>query len=140
MHVVDAGTLDAEAQIRAVRDVLAEIEASDIPELLVWNKADVAVPAELQRLVGEHPGSVAISAATGEGIDGLLAAIADRLRTLTQIVELVIPYDRGDVLAALHREGEVIVEVHDDSGTRVRARLPASLRSRLSHFLSLPPG
>jgi len=136
VHLVDASTPDAEAQMQAVHEVLDEIEAAGIPELLVWNKADIAVASEVARLTEDHPGSVFISATSGEGIKDLLGAIGDRLRALVPIVELLIPYDRGDVLAALHREGEVIVEVHDDSGTRVRARLPDALRSHLSGFIS----
>jgi len=136
VHLVDASTPDAEAQMQAVHEVLDEIEAAGIPELLVWNKADIAVASEVARLTEDHPGSVFISATSGEGIKDLLGAIGDRLRALVPIVELLIPYDRGDVLAALHREGEVIVEVHDDSGTRVRAHLPDALRSHLSGFIS----
>ena len=81
-------------------------------------------PTTLKLLLNAHPGSVAISAATGAGLPELLAAIGDRLRALARVSEFVVPYDRGDVLAALHRAGEVLVEVHGDDGTRVRARLP----------------
>ena len=134
--VVDASTFDAETQIEAVRAVLAEIEASDVPEMLVWNKADVAARTEAERLLYEHPGSVAISAATGDGVPGLLASVGDRLRALARIVELVVPYGRGDVLAALHRDGEVLVEVHNESGTRVRARLPDVVHARFAEFVT----
>ena len=65
-----------------------------------------------------------MSAVTGEGTEKLLETLADRLRALNAVVELSVPYERGDVLAALHREGEVLVEVHDEQATRVRARLP----------------
>ncbi len=64
----------------------------------------------------------------------LLTTIGDRLRALARVVELVVPYDRGDVLAALHRAGEVLVEMHDELGTRVRARLPASANGRFAEF------
>ena len=70
-----------------------------------------------------------LSAETGEGIDGLLEAVGDRLRELTHVVELVVPYDRGDVVAAVHRAGEVVSESHDDDATRLRARIrPEDLR------------
>ena len=133
VHVVDASSPDPDGQIAAVREVLEEIGAANVPELLVFNKIDVT--AEAKRLVEQHPGSVAISAATGEGTDALLDVLGDRLRAMSTIVELVVPYDRGDVLAALHRDGEVLVESHEDAGTRVRARLDDAARSRLAEFV-----
>jgi GTP-binding protein HflX len=78
--------------------------------------------------------AVAVSARTGEGIEELVTAIADRLRELATVVELLVPYDRGDVLAALHREGNVLVEVHGDDGMRIRARLGAAEASRFGEF------
>jgi GTPase len=134
-HVVDASSADAEDQIAAVHDVLEEIGAGAVPELVVVNKVDVADRVAVKTLLDAHPGSVGVSAATGEGVDGLLDAIGARLRALVPIVELEVPYDRGDVVAALHREGEVLVEVHDDSGTRVRARLPHVDVARFAEFV-----
>jgi GTP-binding protein HflX len=77
-----------------------------------------------------------VSARTGEGVDKLLAAVADRLRALAAVVELVVPYDRGDVLAALHRDGEVLIEVHDNAGTRVRARIDDIDLGRFREFIT----
>ena len=88
---------------------------------MAFNKADVS--DEGKRLAAEHPGSVLISAVTGAGVDELLTAVGDRLRAGANVVELVVPFHRGDVVAALHREGEVLVEQHEEGGTRVRARL-----------------
>jgi GTP-binding protein HflX len=79
-------------------------------------------------------GAIAVSARTGEGIDDLVAAIGDRLRAMSSSVEFVVPYGRGDVLAALHREGEVLVEVHADAGTRVRVRLEQADADRFREF------
>ena len=107
VHVVDASDVDPQGQIDAVREVLTEIDADAVPELLVFNKADLA-PLEAKRLVADHPGSVAVSAVTGEGIEDFLRVLSDRLRSISTIVELEVPYDRGDVLAAIHREGEVV--------------------------------
>src|SRR5690606_8065855 len=133
VHVVDASAVDVQGNIDAVRSVLREIGADEVPELLVFNKADLTPEAE--RLAARHPGSVAISAATGEGIDRLLEAIGDRLRTLTQVTELLIPFDRGDMLAAVHREGQVLVEQADEGGIRVRARLEPGSIGRLHEFV-----
>ncbi|MGQ0833112.1 MAG: GTPase HflX [Microthrixaceae bacterium] len=130
VHVVDASALDVRGNIDAVHSVLREIGADDVPELLAFNKADLA-PAEAERLAAAHPGAVGVSAVTGAGLDGLLRAIGDRLRALTNIVELAIPFDRGDLLAAVHREGEVLVELPDDAGMRVRVRLDDAA---LGHF------
>ena len=87
-----------------MREVLVEIDAAGVPELLVFNKSDARAGAAKQ-LVADHPGSVAISAATGAGVDELLVTLSDRLRSLAVVYELVVPFDRGDVLASVHREG-----------------------------------
>jgi GTP-binding protein HflX len=137
LHLVDASAPDADERIAAVDDVLREIDAGDVPRLLAWNKADAADPGDLKATLVSHPGSVACSAATGDGIPELLTAVGDRLRALAHVVELLVPYDRGDVLAALHRDGEVLIEVHDEHGTRVRARLPASANGRFSEFAAV---
>ena len=134
VHVVDCAAPDPQGQIAAVREVLGEIDALAVPELLVFNKADAApdVAADLQM---RHQGSVAISAQTGEGIGRFLQALADRLRAITAVVELLVPYERGDVLAAIHREGEVVSTFHDTDGVRVRARLADASAGRLAEFV-----
>ena len=134
VHLVDASSPDPDAQIAAVHLVLAEIEADRVPELIAFNKADLAAE-EAARQVKLHPGSVALSAATGTGVDGLLLAVADRLRAVAVVTELLVPYDRGDVLAAVHREGEVVSTTHEDSGIRVRARLSGPSVGRLAGFV-----
>jgi GTP-binding protein HflX len=135
IHVVDASAPDPSEQIDAVRTVLAEIGAARVPELLVYNKADVAGD-DAARLVRNHPGSVAVSARTGVGLEDLLVAVGDRLRAATEVVELVVPYDRGDVLASVHREGEVLVEQADEGAMRVRARLDEAAASRFREFVA----
>ena len=134
VHVVDASSLDPEGNIAAVGTVLREIGADDVPEILAFNKADLA-PGEAKRLVALHHGAIGFSAVTGEGVEDLLRALADRLRALTNVIELVIPYDRGDVLAAVHREGEVLVELPDDSAMRLRVRLDDSAVGQFADFV-----
>ena len=96
-----------EEQIAAVRDVLAEIGATNVPELLVFNKADV--PGSLSKdLAKKYEGSVWVSALTGENIDEVVATVGDRLRTGDRVATLSFPLDRGDLVAAAHREGEVL--------------------------------
>ena len=134
LHVVDASAVDPNGQIAAVREVLAEIGANKVPELLVINKADLN-PDEAKRLVYENHGSVAFSAMTGEGIADLLLAIGDRMRALTTVIELLIPYDRGDIVATVHREGEVVSTYNEEHAMRIRARLADASAGRLSEFV-----
>ena len=134
VHVVDASAVDPNGQIAAVREVLAEIGADKVPELLVINKSDLD-PDEAKRLVYEHRGSVSFSAMTGDGLNDLLLAIGDRMRALTTVIELLIPYDRGDIVATVHREGEVVSTANEDNGMRVRARLADASAGRLSEFV-----
>jgi GTP-binding protein HflX len=133
VHVVDASAPDPQAQIDAVRAVLVEIGADRVPELLVFNKADVA-GRDAARQAELHPGSVAVAARTGAGIDDLLRVLSDRLRALANVVELLVPYERGDVIAAVHREGEVVSQTHTEGGVRVRARLDEAAAGRLAEF------
>lgn len=133
LHVVDSAAPNPDEQIEAVRTVLNDIGASHVPELLAFNKSDMAVDAD--RLVAWHPGSVAISALKGTGIEGLLQAVGDRLRAAAKVVELIVPFERGDVVAAVHREGEVLVEQHEEGGTRLRARLDQAGTARFREFL-----
>jgi GTP-binding protein HflX len=122
VHVVDASAPNPEGQMATVREVLREIGGGDIVELLVFNKADLA-PDEAERLVRAYPGSVAVSAKKGEGIEALLDAMSERLRVNSRVLDLDVPFARGDVLAAVHREGEVLYETHGERGTRVSVRL-----------------
>jgi GTP-binding protein HflX len=134
VHVIDASAPDPEENTLAVNRVLDEIGAGEVPQLLVANKLDADADGA-KRLLVDHPGSVAISARTGEGVDDLLRTIGDRLRGLSTVTELVVPFDRGDVLASLHREGEVLLETATDDGMRVRARLDDAAVSRLEEFV-----
>jgi GTP-binding protein HflX len=136
VHLVDISAPDPVAQIEVVRGVLSEIGAASIPELLVFNKCDLAPEAAREiggRYVDEGP--VVISAATGDGLDRLSEAIAKQLLAGSQVVDLCIPYDRGDVLAALHREGEVMSNTDaDGNGMLVRARLGPTAVARFARF------
>jgi GTP-binding protein HflX len=134
VHVVDAAAADPEGQIDAVRSVLVEIEAADVPELLAINKGDCA-PDTAKQLLTSHPDAIGISAKTGAGIDRLLGAIGDRLRANDRLVDLMVPYDRGDVLAALRREGEVLSEHYDNDAARLRARLDEAGARRYAEFV-----
>lgn len=135
MHLVDASDPDPERQLEAVHTVLAEIGAADVPELVIFNKVDQADPTILQRLRNLHPDGIAISALTGEGIDDLAAALSDQLDRNFASVTLVIPYERGDLVAAAHQAGDVIVEKHDDLGTTLEVRLPREAVAAFAEFI-----
>ncbi|HEU5007565.1 MAG TPA: GTPase HflX [Jatrophihabitantaceae bacterium] len=134
LHVVDASDADPEEQIRAVRTVLAEIDALGVPEQLVFNKVDSADPEVLLRLRRLAPDAVFVSAHTGEGIDVLRDVIERRLPRPDVEVDVLLPYTRGDLLARVHRSAEVLGTEHTAEGTVLRARVDPSLAAALSPF------
>jgi GTP-binding protein HflX len=133
VHLVDGSGPDIEAHIDAVRNVLAEIGAGEVPELLCFNKADRA--DDIADLVRRHEGSVAISALDGTGVELLLATIGDRLRAATRVLDLLIPFERGDVLAEVHREGEVLAETVVEGGMRLTTRLDEAGSAKLAEWV-----
>ncbi len=133
VHVVDGSAPDPEGQMAAVRAVLAEIGADRVPELVVVNKADRS--PEAAALAAAHEGAVAVSARTGEGLDHLLAVLGDRLRLGDRLVALEIPWARGDVLAAVHREGEVVDQQAGEQSATVRVLLDEAGRARFADYV-----
>jgi GTP-binding protein HflX len=145
LHVADASAEDVEEQVAAVRDVLAEIGAGGIPEVLVLNKMDLLSDVDRARAGRRHPEGVPVSALRGEGLEPLLEQVEAAIPRLPIEVELLVPYERQDVVARLYREAEVLAADPDTSGTSVRARVredqlawaggfavrPVSRRSRL---------
>lgn len=134
VHVVDASAVHPEQQITAVREVLAEIGADQVPEFIVFNKADL-IDDWGASLVEDHQGAVAVSALRNEGLEIMMRRLADRMRAITQVTELMVPYDRGDILASIHREGEVVMSELEDGGMRIRARLSSASEGRLREFV-----
>jgi len=124
IHVVDGSSDHAEEQIAAVRDVLIEIGADEVPELLVFNKADVP-GSRAKDLAKLFEGSVWVSAKTGENVDEMVAVIGERLRSRDRILTLQLPLDRGDLLAAAHREGDVIDTSVNEEGVLIHVVLDA---------------
>jgi len=134
VHIVDSAAADPGGQMEAVRQVLGEIEAGGVPELLVFNKADRA-PGSARSLQLRHPGSVICSASTGEGLDDVLVAIGNALRADDSRVELAVPYERGDVLAGLHRFGEVLSQRDAGGQLELVVRLDDAGRRRFAQFV-----
>jgi GTP-binding protein HflX len=133
IHVVDGTADDPQHNIDAVHEVLAEIGARGIPELLVFNKADVDPEAVGREALG-HDNAVAISARTGLGVDALLQQLGRLLRAATEVVALRSPYDQGGVLASLHRHGEVLAEEAGDEAMDVTVRLDSAQLARFADF------
>ena len=119
VHVVDGAHPDPASQIHTVRQVIAEVGASDIPEVVVFNKSDLISPERELELRGLEPGAVVVSAAKGFGIDRLQRAIAEVLPRPTLHRYVVIPYDRGDLVALAHESGDVLATSYEPSGTRL---------------------
>jgi GTP-binding protein HflX len=140
VHVVDGSHPDPASQLATVRDVIGEVGARDLPEIVVFNKADLIGPDDRMVLRGLEPGAIFASARTGEGIDEVLAAISRLLPDTSIEVELVVPYDRGDLISALHERGRVLSTEYVENGTRVTARIQPEFESVFGAFAVTPAG
>ena len=134
VHVVDGSHPDPEGQLTAVREVLADIEAGDIPELVVINKIDAADPVVIDRIRRREPHSVAVSARTGEGIAEAIAAIESDLPRPRVEFTVLVPYARGDLIDRIHKDGEISTLEHTADGTRVVGRATESLAGELAAY------
>jgi GTP-binding protein HflX len=131
VHVVDGSDEVPREQIAAVREVLSQIDAGDVPEIIAINKADVAEQNVTAEVLRHEPHAVLVSARSGLGIGELLAAIdADLPRTLVD-VDVVVPYERGDLLARVYREGDVVSVDHEEHGSHLKARVAEELAREL---------
>ena len=134
LHVVDGSHPDPESQISAVREVIADVGAAAVPELIVINKADVADPDVVARLRRLEPRSVVVSARSGLGLAALRAAIAEALPRPSADVTVLVPYDRGDLVSRIHDAGEVLEETHNGTGTLLRALVSEALAAELAPY------
>jgi GTP-binding protein HflX len=134
VHVVDAAHPDPAQQIATVRDVIGEVGARDIPELVVFNKADLVTTEDRMVLQGLEPNAVFASARTGEGVAEILAAIGRMLPDPAVEVDLLVPYERGDIVSALHESGRVLSTEYVEDGTRIRALASPEQAAQLAEF------
>jgi GTP-binding protein HflX len=134
VHIVDASDPDPDGQITAVREVLDEIGAGAVPEILIFNKSDIVEPAVLRRLATVYEGSTVASALTGDSIPDVTDAIVAGIDAVTVSLDLLVPYDRGDIVARLHTDGEVLSECHVADGTEMTVRVPAAAAGPLSPY------
>lgn len=138
LHVVDASHPDPAGQLATVRQVIAEADAHNIPELVVFNKADLISQSDLMVLRGLVPRALFISTLTGEGIADLLAEIDRALPVPSCEVEVFLPYDRGDLVSLVHNNGSIISLEYGSEGTRLHALVTAEVRAHLAEFLVSP--
>ncbi|MCW2789653.1 MAG: hflX, partial [Aeromicrobium sp.] len=134
LHVVDGSDPDPEGQIAAVRQVILEAGAAELPEIIVINKADAADPLAIKELLIREPHAVVVSARTGEGMDELLSAIEADLPQPASRIEVLLPYARGDLLNQIHTAGEIETLEHEGEGTRVVARVNGDLAAELEPY------
>jgi GTP-binding protein HflX len=134
VHVVDASHPDPGGQISTVRNVIGEVGARGIPELIVFNKIDLADDAHRMALRGMEPGSIGVSARTGEGIAELLARIASLLPEPNVEIAALIPYSRGDLVSRLHLNSRIMMLDYREAGTFVRAMVGPEMAAELAPF------
>jgi GTP-binding protein HflX len=138
VHVVDGSDVNPLAQISAVRQVISEViadhDGDPAPELLVVNKVDAASGLGLAKLRRALPGALFVSARTGDGIDALRRRMAELAAPTDTAVDVVIPYDRGDLVSRVHADGRVQQKEHISDGTRIKARVPVALAASLRQF------
>ena len=132
LHVVDGADEAPLEQIAAVREVLADVGGDDVPELIVVNKADVADAAVLDDLRRELKHVVFVSAKTGAGMQELAEALEADLPSPAVEVDVTVGYEHSDLVARVHREGEIDAIEHGDFGTHVKARVSAQLAKQLA--------
>lgn len=134
--MVDGSHPDPEGQISVVRSVLADVDAGDVKEVIVVNKCDIADPEVLDRLRRNEKHTIFVSARTGEGIEELRALIADELPAPDIMVDVLVPYSRGDLVSRIHESGEIQTSEHEAGGTHIIARVGAELAGELTDYAS----
>jgi GTP-binding protein HflX len=140
VHLVDASQPDPAGQVAAVRAVLGEVGAAEVPELLVLNKVDLVDEVARARLARQLPGAPQVSAATGEGVDRLLAEIGARLPHPEVLLTVLLPFQRGDLVDRAHREGEILEVEHLPEGTRLTLRAPHGLAAAVQPYATAATG
>lgn len=134
IHVVDGSDLDPLEQFNSVREVLTEIGADNIPEIIAVNKCDRISDEQLRDLRRIFSEAVFVSAHSGLGIESLLNIVDTRLPDPSVEIMMNIPYSRGDLLAKVHEDGKVIKAEHNDEGTQVHAFVPSELAHQLKQI------
>lgn len=136
VHVVDVSHPDPEGQIHSVRQVITEVDAQNIPEIIVLNKVDAADPFVVERLRQREPNHVVVSARTGEGIEELQQKIADTIPRPSIELNLLVPYNKGDIVSRLHDwDAEILRTAFVSDGTYVQALVRDEVASELATYV-----
>ena len=135
VHVVDGSHPDPQEQLRAVRQVINEIGGGEIMEIIAINKADVSAPEVLMNLLRNESNAYAISARTGYGVDTLVKAIEAALPKPKVEINTVIPFNRGDLVSAVHEQGEIISEEYLPEGTKIHAMVGGALAQKIQMLI-----
>ncbi len=136
LHIVDGSHPDPEGQIAAVREVLSQVGGEEVKEIIVVNKADIADLGVLDRLTRTHRHAAVVSARTGAGVDTLRAMVDAELPRPDVVVDVLLPYERGDLLSLVHARGEVLSTTHTEAGTRVLAKVHQRDQAELTAYLT----
>lgn len=141
LHVIDVSHPEAEAQIAAVNVVLEELDATDMPMFMVFNKIDRLKSDDegLHILQCQYPDALPISAQRGDGVPALIEALAQRFAERGTDISLCIPYTEGKALDLLHKHGIVLDTEYATEAVHVKARLPNRYLKSVSQFLVSSP-
>ncbi len=135
LQVTDAGSSQREPQMQAVREVLQEIGAHESSSVVVFNKIDTLTAEERQTLQGRYPNAVLVSGLSGQGLDTLLARIAEEASRGSVTMSVLVPYTRGDLVRMAHERGQILSERHSEVGTRLVVRVDSELAARFADFV-----
>ena len=135
LHVIDASSEEFEDQVSAVNRILDQIGAHSIPKIEVYNKCDLLDSDELSALASRFPFSLQVSAQTGLGIDSLVAQIAQAASSADRLMEVLIPYTRGDLVSLAHERCHIVSEAHEEYGTRITMRVGSSYQGSFENFV-----
>lgn len=134
LHVIDSSSLELDQQVETVEEVLEEIHADRVPRLEVYNKIDALTSEELDHLKRLHPQAVFVSALTGEGLDELKERISCMSASRDEVLDLLIPYERGELVSLAHKRMRIISEEHTNEGTKLRVYMPHELMHSFENY------
>ena len=137
LHVIDASSPEREMQMKAVEETLQQIDAQAIPRITVFNKIDLVDDAQAAALARLHPGAVFVSAATGQGCDELIGAIARAATASEETMNVVVPFSRGDLVSLAHSKCTIIAEAFDENGANLTVRVPRDLLRQFEPYKTL---
>ncbi|MDR2035723.1 MAG: GTPase HflX [Coriobacteriales bacterium] len=134
VHVVDAAAEQREAHILAVQEVLQEVDAHNVPQLIVLNKSDLLSSAQREVLTKRHPNAVLFSARSGSGTDELFSAIVRFADKASVLMRVLVPYNKGALVRLAHEQTTIISEEYVGEGTLLELSVTEDLVSRFAPY------